>query len=318
MWNAASDDKRHILFTYPTFSCYLLPSIFSKWLGWTLQSSLINKSITKTLLRKYHLRPSKRLGQNFLISQRALKKIIQTANLSKNDVVLEIGPGLGTITQELAQRAKKVIAIEKDKRMVEILKEILKDYKNVEIIHEDILKLKFSIFNFQFSNSYKVVANLPHYITSPVLHLFLESQNPPQEMTLFVQKEVAQRICASPPKMNLLAVSVQLYSQPKIISYVSKKSFWPQPKVDSAIIKIAKIKKPKGLNIKRFFQIVKAGFSSPRKQLVNNLAKGLNLKKEEIKKALTQSHLETQARAENLSLEDWLNLSGKLPPSDLF
>jgi len=278
----------------------------------------------KKLLQKYHLRPNKRLGQNFLISQRALQKIIQTAKLSKKDTVLEIGPGLGVLTHALAKRAKKVIAVEKDKRIVEILRDELGNYKNVEIIHGDILKLFRSKRHALFATSllkkgcskkgvpldgYKIVANIPYYLTSFLIRLFLESKNPPQEMVLLVQKEVAQRICAKPPKMNLLAISVQFYGQPKIISYVSKKSFWPQPKVDSAIIKIGKIQKPKNINIKSFFQVVKAGFSSPRKQLANNLSQKLNLPREEIKEALAQCGLQRQARAANLSINDWINLS---------
>jgi len=279
--------------------------------------NLISKSTIKILLQKYNLRPSKRLGQNFLISQKVLGQIIQAADLSKKDVVLEIGPGLGNITQELARRAKKVIAIEKDRQLVEILKETLKDYQNIQIIHGDILKIQNdqttpSLVKFKIQN-YKVVANLPHYITSPTLHLFLESQNPPQEMTLLIQKEVAQRISAKPPKMSLLTVSVQLYSQPKIISYVSKKSFWPQPKVDSALIKIVPhspvILSDSEESRGRFFKIVKAGFSSPRKQLVNNLAKGLNLKKEKIKNLLKKAGLDSRIRAGELSIGDWQKLT---------
>jgi len=276
----------------------------------------------KNLLKQYNIRPSKRLGQNFLINKKMLQRIIQAANLSKKDIVLEIGPGSGTLTQELAQRVKKVIAIEKDKRMVEILKDALKDYKNVEIIHGDILKIlrdcpSDTVLLFQKdcirgTVPYKIVANIPYYLTSPLIRLLLESKNPPQEMVLLIQKEVAQRICAKPGKMSLLAIAVQFYSQPKIISYVSKKSFWPQPKVDSAIIKISQIKKPKNINIEKFFQIVKAGFSSPRKQLANNLSQKLNLDREEIKAALTQCHLDIQIRAENLSVEDWTKLYQKL------
>jgi 16S rRNA (adenine1518-N6/adenine1519-N6)-dimethyltransferase len=270
----------------------------------------------KKLLQQHSLKPSKRLGQNFLISQRVLQKIIQTANLSQEDVVLEIGPGLGILTQELAKRTKKVIAVEKDKKMVEILKEVSKECKNVKIIHGDILKLLRSKAPKKFLRSlapkYKVVANIPYYLTSPLIRLLLESNNPPQEMILLVQKEVAQRICAKPPKMSLLAVAVQFYSQPKIISHVSKESFWPRPQVDSTIIKIGGIKKPKNINIKRFFQIVKAGFSSPRKQLANNLSKGLNLDREKIKKALTECNLDIQVRAGNLSVENWIKLSTKI------
>ena len=281
----------------------------------------------KNLFKKYHLKPNKRLGQNFLISQKVLRRIIQTAELSKKDIVLEIGPGLGALTQELAQRAKKVIAVEKDKRMVEILKNTLKDHQNIEIIHGDILKLFRNKRHALFATSllekgcskkgvplgrYKLVANIPYYLTSPLIRLFLELKTPPQEMILLIQKEVAQRICAKPPKMSLLAVAVQFYSQPKIISYVSKKSFWPQPKVDSAIIKIGQIKKPKNINQEKFFRIAKAGFTSPRKQLINNLSQKLNLDREEIKKALTQCHLDIQVRAENLSVEDWINLSASM------
>jgi len=276
----------------------------------------------KNLFKKYNLRPNKRLGQNFLISQKVLRRIIQTAELSKKDTVLEIGPGLGILTQALAQRVKKVIAIEKDKRMVEILKDVLKDHKNIKIIHGDVLKiLKDSPSDTVLLKQKdcirgtvldKVVANIPYYLTSPLIRLFLESPKPPQGIVLLIQKEVAQRICAKPPKMNLLAVSVQFYSQPKIISYVSKKSFRPQPKVDSAIIKIGQIKKPKNINIKKFFQIVKAGFSSPRKQLVNNLFQKLNLDREKIKKALTECEINIQVRAQNLSVEDWIKLSSKI------
>jgi 16S rRNA (adenine1518-N6/adenine1519-N6)-dimethyltransferase len=210
------------------------------------------------------------------------------------------------------------MAIEKDKKMAQALKEILKDYKNIEIITGDILKdaLKGTV---PLSASFKVAANIPYYITSPIIRLFLELKNPPQEMTFLIQKEVAQRICARPPKMSLLAVAVQFYSQPKIISYVSKKSFWPQPKVDSAIIKIVPLslrgdrrRRPTKQSRAKFFQTVKAGFSSPRKQLVNNLLQKLNLPRGKIKKALTECDLDIQIRAQNLSVEDWIKLSSIL------
>ena len=280
--------------------------------------NLISKSLIKNLLQQYNLRPSKRLGQHFLISQKVLQKIIQTANLSEKDIVLEVGPGLGILTQELAKRTKKVMAVEKDKKMVEALKEILKDYQNIDIIHEDILKSDLSSGLTSNLKHYKIVANIPYYLTSPLIRLFLESSKPPQEMILLIQKEVAQRIYAKPPQMNLLAVAVQFYSQPKIISYVSKKSFWPQPKVDSAIIKITPLSLPgadwlaSNKAISKFFQIVKAGFSSPRKQLVNNLSKKLNLDRQKIKKALTQCHLDIQVRAENLSVENWRQLTREI------
>ncbi len=242
---------------------------------------LTSKIVVRQLLGQQDIRPSKRLGQIFLISKNVLKKIIKTSNLHDTDIVLEIGAGIGTLTQELAAQSQKAITIEKDKRLVSILQETMKDFKNVEIIQEDILKLDLSKF---INKDYKIIANLPYYITSPVIRKFLESETPPKIMILMVQKEVAQRICASPPKMNLLAITVQFYAKPSIVSYVPKTCFWPQPKVDSAIISIrgcqGLLSNQKELGLKEkdlFFKIVKTGFSHPRKQLINNLSKELAL-----------------------------------------
>jgi len=314
---------------------------------------LTSKDNIKKLFGKHETRSRKRLGQNFLVDKRVLGKIIEAANLGKENTVLEIGAGIGTLTLELAKKAKKVIAVEKDPKMCEILHETMKGYENVEIIQGDILKLE--IFNFQFSifkqkpnaknqmpktkckiqnTRYKVVANLPYYITSPVIRKFLEAENPPSEMILMVQKEVAQRICARPPRMNLLAVSVQFYAEPKIVSYVSKNSFWPSPKVDSAIIKIARNKNQETVNKELFFKIVKAGFSQPRKQILNNLSKGLalrsstaahskpspnglalsspnglKLEKEAVQGWLLKNNIQPTQRAETLSIRDWINLT---------
>ena len=293
------------------------------------------KDIT-TLFKKYDIRPLKRFGQNFLISKKAFKKIIEVADIKKEDVILEIGPGIGNLTKILAQKAKKVIAIEKDKKMCEILKETLKEFKNIEVINQDILKYEIqttkkekgkTIFKSLDSkktfggrtsestrgpssgnyNNYKVVANLPYYIVSPVIRKFLESENQPESMVLMVQKEVAERITAKPPKMNILAVSVQFYSEPKIISNVSKKSFYPKPNVDSAIIKLSSIKKSK-INQDLFFKIVKAGFSQKRKQLINNLSL-LKDNKEEVKKWLLKNKIDYKKRAERLTIEDWIKLT---------
>jgi len=263
----------------------------------------------KEILKKYRIFPLKRLGQSFLIDKKVLKKIIEGAELSKNDTVLEVGPGIGNLTIELAKRAKKVIAIEKDKRMVEILKENLKDFRNVEIVEGDIREMIFAIVK-KMTKDYKVVANIPYYLTSHLIRKFLELERKPKLIVLMVQKEVAQRICAKPPKMNLLAVSVQFYAKPEIISFVSKNCFWPRPKVDSAIIKISNIKKQKATNNEKlFFEIVRAGFSHPRKQLINNLSKKLGRKKEEIKKLLSQLGISPKKRAEELSIEDWMKLT---------
>ncbi|KPJ57551.1 hypothetical protein AMJ49_00300 [Parcubacteria bacterium DG_74_2] len=273
----------------------------------------------KNLLKIYRISPSKRLGQNFLISRSVLKKIVEAAEISRKDTVLEIGPGMGNLTFELAKRAKparnashsdaggKVIAIEKDKKMVDILKENLKEVKNVEIIHGDILKLDPKFYPLK---AYKIVANIPYYLTSRLIRKFLEIRNRPKLMVLMVQKEVAQRICAKPPKMNLLAVSVQFYAKPKIISFVSKRSFWPQPKVNSAIIRIAISSKREETRVKKdlFFKIVKAGFSHPRKQLINNLSEDLRIEKKTIKKWFLKNGIKPEQRAETLSLDRWIKL----------
>jgi 16S rRNA (adenine1518-N6/adenine1519-N6)-dimethyltransferase len=274
----------------------------------------------KEILKKYRIFPSKRLGQSFLIDKKVLKKIVEVADLSKNDSVLEVGPGIGNLTIELAKKVKKVIAVEKDEKMVEILKERLKEerIKNVEIVNEDILKF---LPSFKLRRSYKVVANIPYYLTSRLIRNLLEAKRRPKLIVLMIQKEVAQRICAKPPKMNLLAVSVQFYAKPEIVSFVSKNCFWPRPKVDSAIIKISNIKKQKPTKEEKlFFKIVRVGFSHPRKQLINNLSKGLKKNKKIVKEWLLNCGISPDKRAENLSIEEWkrLTISFSLNPLDKY
>ncbi|MDP1629783.1 MAG: 16S rRNA (adenine(1518)-N(6)/adenine(1519)-N(6))-dimethyltransferase RsmA, partial [bacterium] len=266
---------------------------------------LTNLQTIKSLLAKYNAWPNKFLGQYFLRDPVVLEEIIGAAEISQNDKILEIGPGLGVLTLELARRAQKVVAVEKDKKLAEILENILKQekIKNVQIIIGDILKIPDTRYKIQNTPKeslcgdttgqakYKVVANLPYYLTARLIRKLLELPNPPTEMILMLQKEVAERICSRPPKMNLLAVSVQFYGEPQIIAFVSRKSFWPEPEVDSAIIKIiphnnrgadaicnsdgririSRGRKPSERYSDAFFKIVRAGFISPRKKLVNNL-----------------------------------------------
>jgi 16S rRNA (adenine1518-N6/adenine1519-N6)-dimethyltransferase len=263
----------------------------------------MSKAKTKNLFQRRQIQPLKGLGQNFLADKGALKTIIEAADIKPDEVVLEIGPGTGVLTLELAKYAKKVIAVEKDVRMCEILKKQLEDQniKNVEVIQNDILKYKTPDIK------YKVVANLPFYITAPVIKKLLEAENPPKEMVLMVQKEVGQRICAKPPDMTLLAVSVQFYAKPKIVDYVSKKSFWPRPKVDSAIIKITPTQKTGPSDL--FFKVVKAGFSHPRKQLINNLSTGLSLSRQQVTTWLQKNNIQPSQRAETLTVGDWIKLA---------
>jgi 16S rRNA (adenine1518-N6/adenine1519-N6)-dimethyltransferase len=273
--------------------------------------NLSSKSAIKNLLKKYQLRPSKGLGQNFLIDKKVATRIIETADLRPEDVVLEIGPGLGVLTQELAKKVKKVIAVEKDTNLVGVLNNESRTIgvKNVKVIQGDILKIPNS--QLSIPSSYKVIANLPFYLTAPAIRKFLETDTPPKLMVLIIQKEVAQRIYAKPPKMNLLAVSVQFYAEPKIISYVSKKSFRPQPKIDAAIIKIIPCKSALLSASLRFcfFKIVRAGFSQPRKQLINNLSKKLKVDKMEVESWLWKNNIQPIQRAETLSIKDWLKLT---------
>lgn len=270
---------------------------------------LTSPKTIKEILSKYEAKPSKGLGQNFLIDKRILSKIIESADIKPSDTILEVGPGIGVLTRELAERAGRVISVEKDETMVSILKETLADLKNVEVVNEDILE-------FTPPQKYKVVANIPYYLTSPLIRRFLEFKNPPEEIILMIQKEVAKRICSNPPDMSLLAVSVQFYAEPKIISYVSKNCFLPSPKVDSAIIKIVPNKAPT-INPETFFEVVKAGFSHPRKQLVNNLTtlkdsnevKLNNLNKEQVSKWLLDNNIKPTQRPETLSVSDWVKLT---------
>ena len=382
------------------------------------------------LTKKCRVKPNKLLGQNFLRDKNVLNKIIAAANLTKDDLALEVGPGLGVLTRALARQAGRVVAVEKDKALVKILKEKFRAIPNVKIVEGDVLKInipnilrchsKFreesrgceatrateqsdSSPTVQNDNrsDYKIVANIPYYLTSRLIRLFLESANPPLLMVLMLQKEVAERICAQPPQMSLLAVSVQFYADAKIIASVSKKSFWPQPKVDSAIIRITprpkinnachpdpavagkgsprlgrgrafardsssrqggtqndKIKgiKPQSpaaagdskkeypnrspafagrgifhntlvfclrsddmpagassslvkIENEHFFRVVKAGFSQPRKQLINNLSQGLKIDRAQIDAVLKKIGLKPEQRAETLSVEDWVKLA---------
>jgi 16S rRNA (adenine1518-N6/adenine1519-N6)-dimethyltransferase len=271
----------------------------------------------QNILKKYNIKPNKFMGQNFLIDKNILNKIIKTADIKSNDVILEIGPGPGMLTIELAKKAKKIVTIEKDKKMCVILQKILdvKNIKNVEIINTDILKIfnsQFSIFNKFSITNYKIVANIPYYLTSPLIRKFLETDNPPSEIILMIQKEVAQRICAKPPKMSLLSVAVQFYAKPEIIALVSKNCFYPAPKIDSAIIKIIPQantnydKSDRKIDTEKFFRLVKTGFSAKRKMLFNNLKS--EFQSSNVKSILKNIGLNPNCRAENLSIDDWIKL----------
>lgn len=272
--------------------------------------------------------PKKSLGQHFLVNPRILDKIIAAAEITKDDIVLEVGPGTGNLTKKLAEKAKRVIAIEKDRRLIGFLKDKLSENSAIagksEIIEGDVLKLDSEhsdVFGSLGSRPYKIVANIPYYITSRFIRTIFEKWPKPKLIVLTIQKEVAQRIMASPPhsklsvgarppKMNLLALSVQFYSNPKIISYISKENFRPRPKVDSAITKlIPKEKLPIPIINDLFFKAVRAGFQNKRKQLVGNLSKKFGIMKEEISEIFGRVNIQRNTRAENLSLNKWVELT---------
>ena len=263
------------------------------------------------MLRRSGLRARKGLGQHFLIDEEVLQQIISTAELSADDVVVEVGPGLGVLTRELAKQTGRVVAIELDDNLAALLKESLSAYKNVTIINEDVLKVDPSaLLSEPKTKNYKVVANLPYYITSPVLRHFLEAQIKPQSMVVMVQKEVAEEIAAKPGHMSLLSIGVQLYGQPMIVAQVPADSFYPAPAVDSAILKVVPYSQPpvEIADTEGFFTLVRAGFSQARKQLANSLANGLGISKEDGLALLEKTQISPQRRAETLSLEEWARL----------
>lgn len=271
-------------------------------------------SIKQTIserLKKAKIQPSKGLGQNFLISESAYSKIIEAGNIGPENIVLEIGPGLGTLTEKIAEKADKVIAIEKDRHLVKFLsKHFAKNYK-IKIFEGDALTINPDELGV---GNYKIIANIPYYITSRLLRTIFEKWPKPASVVFLIQKEVAQRIMAKPPHTNILALSVQYFANPKIISYISKESFYPKPKVDSAIIKLIPNDKITDSNQQtiKIFKTIKIGFSSKRKQLLNNLSAGFKISKDKVTEILAQSEIALKARPENLTLEQWQKLSNIL------
>jgi len=266
------------------------------------------------LLEKYNLSPKKYLGQNFLVDQKVLDTIIKTANIKSTDNVLEVGPGLGFLTAELVERAEKVVAVELDKSLFFVLKQEFKKQKNLELINDNALDLEFEKLEKLFEGKdYKIVANIPYQITSHFLKKFLTAQYHPKEMILMVQLEVASRICAKAGQHSLLSLSAQFYSSPQIIEKIGAESFFPKPKVSSAIIKLSDIQKnlPK-VDEKLFFRMLKIGFSAKRKQLQNNLANGFHENKQDFQKILEKLGFSSQIRAQQMSLDDWIKLYNHL------
>jgi len=270
----------------------------------------------RQLLRQSGFKPRKSLGQHFLVDEAVLECILSAAELSPGDIVVEVGPGLGILTEGLARQGARVVAVELDAKLVALLKKRLTGFPDVKIVHADILKvpprqlLRDNLPASDFVRGYKVIANLPYYITSPVLSHFLEAQPRPSKMVVMVQKEVGEAIAAAPGKMRLLSVKAQYYSKPAIVSYVRAASFYPPPKVDSVVLRLDVYSESpiEVSDVAGFFDIVMHGFRSPRKQLRNSLAHSLEMPPSQVASLLDKAGIEAKRRAETLSLEEWREL----------
>lgn len=270
-----------------------------------MQMNAIPPLNAPALLRQFGLRPDKKLGQNFLQDPFALDAIAAAAEIQPTDTVLEIGPGLGSLTRHLAVAAREVIAVELDPDLIPPLQAVTQPYDNIRIIHGDILKL--SPQELVREPGYLVVANIPYYITSAIIRHLLEHDPKPRRIVLTIQKEVADRICAQPEDMSLLALSVQVYGQPRLVQRIPAGAFFPPPKVDSAVLLVEIYENPRIQPelLNTFFKLVKAGFSQKRKTLRNSLSSGLHISPLEAEGLLKKANIDPMRRAETLSIEEW-------------
>jgi len=281
------------------------------------EPTLGNPQNTIEVLQKYNFSFQKKFGQNFLIDTHVLDKIIQSANITKDDMVLEIGPGIGTMTQYLAQAAGKVIAVEIDKNLIPILEDTLSGYDNVRVINEDVLKLDLKKLADEENNGkpVKVVANLPYYITTPIIMGLFENEVPVESITVMVQKEVADRMQTGPGNKDYgaLSLAVQYYADPYIVANVPPNCFMPRPKVGSAVIRLTRHQNPPvtAKDEKLMFRIIRASFNQRRKTLANGLknSQELNYTKEQVEAAISECGLPLNIRGETLTLEQFAKLS---------
>ncbi len=279
-------------------------------------ATLGNPQNTIEVLQKYQFRFQKKFGQNFLIDTHVLDKIVESAGITKDDCVLEIGPGIGTMTQYLAESARKVIAVEIDSNLIPILEDTLSAYDNVQVLNEDILKVDIEALAKEQNEGrpMKVVANLPYYITTPIIMGLLEGEAKVDSITIMVQKEVADRMQMTPgsKEYGALSLAVQYYAKPEIVANVPPNCFMPRPNVGSAVIRLSLYEKPpvEVKDSKYMFQLIRASFNQRRKTLVNGLQNGgLGLTKDEILAALSEMGLSEMVRGETLSLEQFALLS---------
>ncbi len=259
--------------------------------------------------------PSTQNGQNFLVDEMVLQTIITAAAIKPGENILEIGPGLGVLTAKLLLSGARVMAVEKDRQIFSYLKKRFKGKTNLTLVNDDILKFETSL-GFKPQAGYRIVANIPYSITAKIIKKFTSDEaNKPKSLLIMVQKEVAQRVCARPGKLNLLAICAQLYGQVSIITVVPARSFYPAPKVDSCLLLIDKIKANPLYpihDLAQFWRVLRVGFSSPRKQLHNNIASGLKIGSSAIKDLFKRAGIREKARAQELSIEQWIKLTEQL------
>jgi 16S rRNA (adenine1518-N6/adenine1519-N6)-dimethyltransferase len=263
----------------------------------------------RALLRRFDIRPRKKLGQNFMVASHSLQKVVAAAQLTGNETVLEIGAGVGTLTARLAQRSERVVAVEIDERLIPVLESSFAAIANVEIVSGDILEM--DLANILGDSPYIVVANIPYYITSALIRHLMEAKHQPDRLVLTVQKEVAERIVAGPGEMSLLALSVQVYGEPVLCGRIPASAFYPQPKVDSAVLRIRSYSTPRvpQVLIEPLFKLARAGFGQKRKQLQNALSKNLGDPKDMVLGWLGAADVRPEQRAQELSVEHWVALA---------
>jgi 16S rRNA (adenine1518-N6/adenine1519-N6)-dimethyltransferase len=270
----------------------------------------------RRMLSRAGIRPRKSLGQNFLIAEGALARVAAAADIQTEDVILEIGAGVGSLTRHLAARARRVVAVEIDPLLLPLLRTALLEYSNVTVVQGDILALPVGqLVESAAPGHYKVAANIPYYITSAIIRYLVESIPSPSRMVLTVQKEVGDRICARPGKMSLLALSVQYYGTPTIVGSIPAEAFYPSPKVDSAIVNVDLISSP-ARDVESsgwMFHVARAGFSQKRKMLRNTLAAGLAISARDAEGYLALSGVDPKRRAETLSVDEWVKLAETIP-----
>lgn len=277
---------------------------------------LYQSSYLAEILKKFNFSFSKSLGQNFLIDGNIVKNIVEKSGITEEDIILEIGPGFGTLTEELALNAKKVISIEKDNRLMEVLDCTLQNYDNVKIINEDFLKIDLEKIFIEEAEGrkLKVVANLPYYITTPILERIIENKKYFSTISVMVQEEVARRVVASPNNKDYgsLTLYLEYNCEKEILMKVPRTVFMPSPKVDSAILYLKLVERDLDVDEDYLFKFIRSGFTKRRKNIMNSLSKGfVNISKEELKEILSSLELSNNLRAENLSLQDYINITKK-------